>query len=81
MNDGTIDTNLDTNGDGKPDTNIDVNGDGVCDFNCLVNGNIVNIVIYTSQTGFTKKYAEWISNKLNGDVLTIQEAKKKKMDF
>ena len=40
-----------------------------------------NLVIYTSQTGFTKKYAEWISNKLNGDVLTIQEAKKKKMDF
>ncbi len=39
------------------------------------------LVIYTSQTGFTKKYAEWISTKLNADILTIQEAKKKKMDF
>lgn len=39
------------------------------------------LVIYTSQTGFTKKYAEWISTRLNADVLTIQEAKKKKMDF
>ena len=35
------------------------------------------LVIYTSQTGFTKKYAEWISTRLNADMLTIQEAKKK----
>ncbi|MBP9995658.1 MAG: flavodoxin [Lachnospiraceae bacterium] len=39
------------------------------------------LVIYTSQTGFTKKYAEWISARLNADVLTIQEAKNMKMDF
>ncbi|MCQ2535130.1 MAG: flavodoxin domain-containing protein [Clostridia bacterium] len=39
------------------------------------------LVVYASQTGFTKKYAEWISTRLNADVLTIQEAKKKKMDF
>ena len=39
------------------------------------------LVIYTSQTGFTKKYAEWISTRLNADLLTIQEAKKMKKDF
>ena len=39
------------------------------------------LVVYTSQTGFTKKYAEWISARLNADVLTIQEAKNMKMDF
>lgn len=39
------------------------------------------LVIYTSQTGFTKKYAEWISARLDADLLTIQEAKKKKADF
>ena len=39
------------------------------------------LVIYTSQTGFTKKYAEWISARVNANLLTIEEAKKKKKDF
>lgn len=39
------------------------------------------LVVYTSQTGFTKKYAEWISKSLNADLLTLQEAKKRKRDF
>ena len=39
------------------------------------------LVIYTSQTGFTKKYADWISARLNADVLTVREAKKKKREF
>lgn len=39
------------------------------------------LVIYTSQTGFTKKYAEWIRARLNADLLTIQEAKKEKKNF
>lgn len=35
------------------------------------------LIIYTSQTGFTQKYAAWISNRMQGDLLTIKEAKKK----
>lgn len=33
------------------------------------------IVVYTSQTGFTKKYAEWIAQRLNAETLTLDEAK------
>lgn len=39
------------------------------------------LIVYTSQTGFTKKYAEWLAAKMAADVLTIQEAKKKKEAF
>lgn len=39
------------------------------------------IVIYTSQTGFTKRYAEWIAERMNGDILEIREAKKKADSF
>lgn len=39
------------------------------------------LVIYASQTGFTKKYAEWIKARINADLLTIQEAKKMKKDY
>lgn len=39
------------------------------------------LVIYTSQTGFTKRYAEWIAARTQADILTIDEAKKKKEDF
>lgn len=39
------------------------------------------LIIYTSQTGFTKKYAEWISARIGADLMTIQEAKKAKMVF
>ena len=35
------------------------------------------IVIYTSQTGFTKRYAEWIAERMNGDILDLKDAKKK----
>ena len=34
-------------------------------------------VIYTSQTGFTKQYAEWISEEVQGDCMTVAEAEKK----
>lgn len=40
-----------------------------------------NLVIYTSQTGFTKRYAEWLSARINADLLTIQDAKKKKTSY
>lgn len=39
------------------------------------------LVIYTSQTGFTKRYAEWLSLRMEADILTVQEAKEKKNDF
>lgn len=38
------------------------------------------LIIYTSQTGFTKKYAGWIAEKLNADVITSDEFKKRTDD-
>lgn len=37
-------------------------------------------VIYTSQTGFTKKYAEWISEAAEADCFEIANAKKQDFD-
>jgi menaquinone-dependent protoporphyrinogen IX oxidase len=39
------------------------------------------LVIYTSQTGFTKRYAEWITEKTGADIFDISDAKKKSDDF
>lgn len=39
------------------------------------------LVIYTSQTGFTKRYAEWISEELNADIYDLKDVKKKTNDF
>lgn len=38
------------------------------------------VVIYNSQTGFTKRYAQWIAEATGGDYLELNEAKKKSMD-
>ena len=35
------------------------------------------IVIYNSQTGFTKRYAEWIAEAAGADCLELSDAKKK----
>lgn len=35
------------------------------------------IVIYNSQTGFTKRYAEWIAAETGADCLELSDAKKK----
>lgn len=35
------------------------------------------IVIYTSQTGFTKRYAEWIADAAGAECLELSEAKKR----
>ena len=35
------------------------------------------LIIYTSQTGFTKKYSEWLAQKTGGDLMDIKEAQKK----
>ena len=39
------------------------------------------LIIYKSQTGFTKKYAQWISEETGADTITFKEAKKKKEYF
>ena len=39
------------------------------------------LIIYTSQTGFTKKYAEWLADRLGGDLLDLKEAQKNKPAF
>ncbi|MDD6037737.1 MAG: flavodoxin domain-containing protein [bacterium] len=36
-----------------------------------------SLIIYSSQTGFTKRYAEWLNEHLKGDLLTVKEAQKK----
>ncbi len=38
------------------------------------------IVIYNSQTGFTKRYAEWIAEEAGADCLALSDAKKKNLD-
>ena len=35
------------------------------------------IVIYTSQTGFTKRYAEWIAEAMGADCFELSVAKRK----
>ena len=37
------------------------------------------IVIYNSQTGFTKRYAQWIAKAARADCFELSEAKKKSM--
>ena len=39
------------------------------------------LVIYTSQTGFTKRYAQWISERTGGDIFDLKDAQKKYSDF
>lgn len=41
---------------------------------------MITIVIYTSQTGFTKRYAQWIAEASGADCLTLSAAKKKNLD-
>ncbi len=39
------------------------------------------LIIYTSQTGFTKKYAQWLAKEMEADIITIQEAKNNKKEY
>ena len=39
------------------------------------------LIIYTSQTGFTKKYAEWLKERTEGDLLELKAAQKKDASF
>ncbi len=39
------------------------------------------LIIYTSQTGFTRRYAQWLADRMNGDLLEFKDAQKKSYDF
>ena len=39
------------------------------------------LIIYTSQTGFTKKYADWLAQNTGGDLLDLKDAQKKNDAF
>ena len=39
------------------------------------------LIIYTSKTGFTRKYAEWLAERMSADLLDLKEARKKKDEF
>ena len=40
-----------------------------------------SIIIYSSQTGFTKKYSEWLAESIGAELMTIKEAAKKDNSF
>ncbi len=39
------------------------------------------LVIYSSQTGFTKRYAEWLAEDLSGSLMTFEKAKQQSTDY
>lgn len=39
------------------------------------------LIIYSSQTGFTKRYAEWLAERLEAEYLPLKEAEKKEKAF
>lgn len=39
------------------------------------------LICYTSQTGFTKKYSEWLKESLDADLFELKEVQKKKNEF
>lgn len=39
------------------------------------------LIIYTSKTGFTEKYARWLQEKTGGDLLSLKEAKGKEESY
>lgn len=39
------------------------------------------LIVYTSQSGFTQKYANMLADKVSGELLTLREAKSKKTDY
>ena len=39
------------------------------------------IIIYSSQTGFTERYAKWLADELSAETITLADAKKKNDDY
>lgn len=39
------------------------------------------LIIYTSQTGFTKKYSEWLADRMQADLFDLKDVQKKDASF
>ncbi len=39
------------------------------------------LIIYTSQTGFTKKYAQWLAGEMDADIFDLKDVRKKEESF
>ncbi|MBE6015659.1 MAG: flavodoxin [Lachnospiraceae bacterium] len=39
------------------------------------------LIIYTSQTGFTERYAKWLADRVSGDLINLKDARKKRDDY
>ena len=39
------------------------------------------IIIYTSKSGFTKKYSEWLAESMSADIIDLKDAQKKENSF
>lgn len=39
------------------------------------------IIVYSSQTGFTKQYAQWLAEEMGADIMPLSEAKKQNEEF
>ena len=39
------------------------------------------LIIYTSQTGFTEKYARWLADEMGADLYDLKDAKRKESSF
>ncbi|MGN0160447.1 MAG: flavodoxin domain-containing protein [Lachnospiraceae bacterium] len=39
------------------------------------------IIVYSSQTGFTQRYARWLSEELDAETISLADAKKKNRDY
>ncbi|MCR5756266.1 MAG: flavodoxin domain-containing protein [Acetatifactor sp.] len=39
------------------------------------------LIIFSSQTGFTKRYAEWIAEETDAELISLSRAKKKNADY
>ena len=39
------------------------------------------LVVYTSQTGFTKRYAQWLTERMNADIFELKDVQKRGNSF
>ncbi len=39
------------------------------------------LVVYTSQTGFARRYAEWVAERMRADIFDLKDVQKKDMEY
>ena len=39
------------------------------------------LVVYTSQTGFTRRYAEWVAERMRADIFDLKDVQKKDLEY